>query len=840
MAQNEERNTRSRRGESGRVRSPRTAASAGGTGANGASARSANGSNGAGANPANGARRTVSAGGNTTGRTRAERPQVSEDRSPVRVNRANSASGSTGGNGSGERRQTATNKSLQNHRNGRNGKNGSDSKMMYIGIAAIALIVIVCIALVVKFSGAGKGNAEETNPSETESTFAADEIRQPAFLDVSVLTGGAGIAGMTEAENATAEGAEASEAPESEGSTAAEMSGGISPEGVISLQGMTPEEVKKLVAEQYTWNMIIRNEKADVGATVTPTVDANATTEAATQGDAENPDGMLSEDTAAETEPAVITVENEIAVPDYVSMKLDELLMQIVTDDAAYVAESEALAASEAAKAAAASEEGGEAESETGTEAEAEVQAAVYTLSLDGLEDAAAKTANDAATMWYKKPKGGSIGSYDAANDKFIMEGAEAGFAVDEEALKNKILAAVASHDLEGVLDVPGTELSAEEATAASEYKIIGSYTTKTTSNSVRNKNIRLACEAINGTILAPGEEFSFNNVVGQRTEAKGYGAATAYNEGEVVQEVGGGICQVSTTLYNAVLRSGLKTTKRQSHTFEPNYVTPGMDATISWGGPDYCFANVPSHQEYSNSDSYSIGIKASYSNQQVTISIYGRPVLKDGYTYELKSKKVKETDIVRKKIEPGSDKTPTRGSKGSQWATNLVVKKNGEVVSDALDHNAYYSGHIEYYTDEPQTSETAASTDATLPSDSLPSDTLPQELMPTETMTQDPVYETGINGGPGVIISGGGEGPAGTTAEVGPGVTAAPQEPQTTAAPAPSPEPTAPQTSAAPAPAETPAPQAPAPTDAPAGPSSGTAGPAISDGPISDAPPAL
>lgn len=78
------------------------------------------------------------------------------------------------------------------------------------------------------------------------------------------------------------------------------------------------------------------------------------------------------------------------------------------------------------------------------------------------------------------------------------------------------------------------------EETAKEKYKTISSFTTKTTSNSKRNTNVKLSAEAINGTILQPGEEFSFNETVGQRTEAKGYKGAAAYNNGEVVEEIGG------------------------------------------------------------------------------------------------------------------------------------------------------------------------------------------------------------------------------------------------------------------------------------------------------------
>ena len=133
---------------------------------------------------------------------------------------------------------------------------------------------------------------------------------------------------------------------------------------------------------------------------------------------------------------------------------------------------------------------------------------------------------------------------------------------------------------------------------------------------------MRLAAEAINGTIIKPGEEFSFNGVVGRRTEAKGYKGAAAYNNGEVVQEIGGGVCQVSTTLYNAVVRAGLEISYRRSHTFEPSYITPGQDATVSYDQPDFRFIN--------NSKA-AIGIKASYSNQKMTVSVYGIPILEDG-----------------------------------------------------------------------------------------------------------------------------------------------------------------------------------------------------------------
>ncbi len=107
-------------------------------------------------------------------------------------------------------------------------------------------------------------------------------------------------------------------------------------------------------------------------------------------------------------------------------------------------------------------------------------------------------------------------------------------------------------------------------AQAKEMYKTIGTYTTKTTSNKDRNENIRLASNALNGKILNPGEEFSFNDTTGARTTEKGYKPAGAYVNGVLVEEPGGGVCQVSSTLYNAVIFSGLKTTERHAHSYEP------------------------------------------------------------------------------------------------------------------------------------------------------------------------------------------------------------------------------------------------------------------------------
>lgn len=317
----------------------------------------------------------------------------------------------------------------------------------------------------------------------------------------------------------------------------------------------------------------------------------------------------------------------------------------------------------------------------------------IYTLDASGLDTVVDQEIESMKARWNKAAKNGSISSYDASSDSFTFAGEQTGIAINEEQLKSDIQSALSAKQFDKVITVSASEVQPEYSTAAAKqkYKTIGTYTTNTTSNSKRNTNIRLAAAALNGTIVGPGQEVSFNDTVGQRTEAKGYQGAAAYNNGEVVQEIGGGVCQVSTTLYNAALKAGMKISMRRSHTFEPSYVTPGMDATVSWGGPDFRFINTSSS---------AIGIKASYSNQTVTVSIYGVPVLEDGVTYSLEATKTETFDLPEPQYEedqtlqPGQEVVKSKGTQGSRWQVKLVVKKDGQVISSEVDHTATYKGH--------------------------------------------------------------------------------------------------------------------------------------------------
>lgn len=316
-----------------------------------------------------------------------------------------------------------------------------------------------------------------------------------------------------------------------------------------------------------------------------------------------------------------------------------------------------------------------------------------YTLDTSGLDEKVKAEAAACGAKWDKKAKNGSIDKFDAASGKFVFAGEENGFAIDQDKLAADISQALKDKKFDAKITATGSDVAPKisAASAKEKYKTISSFTTNTTANQNRNTNVRLAAEAINGTVIKPGQEFSFNGTVGQRTEAKGYKGAAAYNNGEVVQEIGGGVCQVSTTLYNAVFKAGLKISSRRSHTFEPSYVTPGRDATVSWDQPDFKFIN--------NSNT-AIGLRASYADQKVTVSVYGIPILEDGITWDLDSKKVEDLGTPNptyeedQTLQPGAEVTKSKGSAGSRWETYKIVYKNGKEISRELDHKTTYKGH--------------------------------------------------------------------------------------------------------------------------------------------------
>lgn len=214
--------------------------------------------------------------------------------------------------------------------------------------------------------------------------------------------------------------------------------------------------------------------------------------------------------------------------------------------------------------------------------------------------------------------------------------------------------------------------------------------TSFSSSNSNRSTNITLAASKINGVVLMPGETFSYNQTVGQRTKAAGFKEAAAYSNGEVVSEVGGGICQVSSTLYNAVLYANLEITERYNHGFKTSYVKPGLDATVSWGGPDF---------KFTNNRNYPIKIICDTTGKTLRIYIYGLKTDND-YKVELEAtylstvyaKTVYKTDSS---LASGASKVIQSGSNGCKTATyKILYDSAGNFVSKECISQDTYNAH--------------------------------------------------------------------------------------------------------------------------------------------------
>lgn len=210
---------------------------------------------------------------------------------------------------------------------------------------------------------------------------------------------------------------------------------------------------------------------------------------------------------------------------------------------------------------------------------------------------------------------------------------------------------------------------------------LIATYTTRyDASNRNRSNNLTIAAQKINGTILMPGEIFSYNKVVGARTIEAGYKEAGAYAGGGVVQSVGGGICQISSTIYNTALLANLEIVDRSNHQFQTSYVPVSRDATVSWGYLDFKFKNTRA---------YPIKIEASAKNGIAKVSFYG---IKEETEYEvvIQSKVLSYIPYTVKYIEDstleqGKEVVEQAGYNGCKSEAYRILKLNGKVVSKTL-----------------------------------------------------------------------------------------------------------------------------------------------------------
>ena len=195
-----------------------------------------------------------------------------------------------------------------------------------------------------------------------------------------------------------------------------------------------------------------------------------------------------------------------------------------------------------------------------------------------------------------------------------VVEG-QVGVAVDVEAAQYVMDAAAEGERIRLPAEVVYPQMTAEELNAVLFRDKLSTFTTYVSGSSTRRGNVKLSGEFVNGTVLNHGDVFDYNQTVGERTVERGFGEAAAYRNGETVQEVGGGICQTSSTIYCAVLLADLEIVQRANHRFFPGYVELGMDATVSWEGPEFRFRN---------DTGYPIRLEVIYKNNNLTVNIYG------------------------------------------------------------------------------------------------------------------------------------------------------------------------------------------------------------------------
>lgn len=288
-----------------------------------------------------------------------------------------------------------------------------------------------------------------------------------------------------------------------------------------------------------------------------------------------------------------------------------------------------------------------------------------------------------------KQPANASIAM--VSRGSFSITPDKKGSKLNTESLEKDILSKI-SGDLNGDVEIqaPVEEVQASitgDKLSKVNTKISSFSTNFSTSTAARATNISLATSFINGKVLMPGETFSFNDVVGQRTANRGFQEAPVIIGNKVDSGLGGGICQVSTTLYNAAIRANLQTVERVHHTLPSHYIGLGMDATVDYGNIDYKFKNTLEFPVY---------IEAYTENRNVVFSVYSDKSL-TSRTYDLVNEvydtmqpEVKYVDDAN--MDEGVTETVQPASIGYKVKVYKNTYENGKLISHDLITNETYN----------------------------------------------------------------------------------------------------------------------------------------------------
>lgn len=276
------------------------------------------------------------------------------------------------------------------------------------------------------------------------------------------------------------------------------------------------------------------------------------------------------------------------------------------------------------------------------------------------------------------------------SNDTIKIIPAQEGVGVDKQQVYRDLLTALNKKEktltINLSLETLKPKRTTQEVEAMGLEGLLAAYaTTFDASNYSRAYNIRVAAAALDGLILPPGQEVSFNKVVGPRSFETGYKNAPIIINNQLVEGSGGGVCQVSTTLYNAVLLANLEVITRTSHSLPVNYVPLGRDATVAYGAIDLRFRN--------NTESYLL-IKSFVNGGRLTFKIYGNTAYKVPVNINTIIKKVFEPKVIYEEdpnLKKGEKVIRQKGIRGYQVAAERVVLENGQIKREPLPGSLYH-----------------------------------------------------------------------------------------------------------------------------------------------------
>ena len=309
-----------------------------------------------------------------------------------------------------------------------------------------------------------------------------------------------------------------------------------------------------------------------------------------------------------------------------------------------------------------------------------------------------AKTEEIAAYVT-RDPVNSEIQTFDPNTRTFTFTDEQAGVTIDASALYQQVTAKLDQGAIgEAITVTPAITTPAVTKTdMMNNFKLVSAFTTNTTSDKNRNNNINLACQAINGKALLPGETFSFNKTTGQRTTDKGYKSAGAIAAGQSIEEVGGGICQVSSTLFNAVARANLEIVSRSPHAWPSSYVKIGEDATVNWPNLDF---------QFKNNKKTPVFVIAYYNDRKCSAEIWGMS-LGTGVTIDLESTIIKTIEpsadvkyVQNTSLAPGDSEETIKARTGYVVETYKIWYKDGKEAKRELMHTSTYKAYqrtIEY-----------------------------------------------------------------------------------------------------------------------------------------------